>query len=58
MSFKNRLKDKIYWWLSTKRPFIINDEYEIRLLIIDKDRGTVKIEVVNLKEKVNNEDDK
>ena len=50
MSFKDKLKDTIYWWLGKKKPFIINDEYEIRLLFIDKVHNSAKIEVTNLKD--------
>ncbi len=49
MSFKDKLKDTIYWWLGKKKPFIINDEYEIKLLFIDKVHNSAKIEVTNLK---------
>jgi ribosomal protein S1 len=43
------LKDRICWSLKRSRPFIINDEYEVKLLFIDKKRNTVKIMVTNLK---------
>ena len=39
----------MYWWLSRKRPFYIGDEYEIRLLEIDRKSGAVKVEIINSK---------
>lgn len=48
-SYADRLKDSIYWWLGKKRAFIINDEYKIELLHIDKENLSAKIRVTNLK---------
>ena len=48
-SFQDKLKDTLYWWLAANKPFIINDEYEIRLIVLDKKRNTVKLEISNLK---------
>jgi len=48
-SFDGRLKDSLTWWLGKKKPFIINNEYEIRLLFIDKINHSAKIQVTNLK---------
>ncbi len=48
-SFANRLKDSLYWWLGFKRPFIINDEYRLELLFIDRVHQSVKIKITNLK---------
>lgn len=47
--YANKLKDSLYWWLSFNRPFIINDEYQIDLLHIDKTHQSVKIRITNLK---------
>jgi hypothetical protein len=48
-SFANKLKDSLYWWLGFKRPFIVNDEYKVELLYIDRDHQSVKIRITNLK---------
>lgn len=52
--YKDKLKDRLYWHLKRKRPFIINGEYKIELLQIEYDRDnpmfdTAKIRVTNLK---------
>ncbi len=48
-SYANKLKDTLTWWLGRKRPFIVNDEYQIELLFIDKINNSAKIKVTNLK---------
>lgn len=48
MSYANKLKDSLTWWLGKKRPFIINDQYSIELLFIDKINNSAKIKVTNL----------
>lgn len=48
-SYANKLKTQLYWWLSRNRPFIINDEYEIELLFIDRVNNSAKIQITNLK---------
>lgn len=50
-SYKDKLKDSLTYWLGKKHPFIINDEYEIKLLFIDKVNHSAKIEITNLKTK-------
>lgn len=47
--FAGRLKDRIWWFLSKKKPFYINDEYKIELEYVDKKTGNAKIIVTNLK---------
>lgn len=47
--FAGVLKDSMYWWLSRRKPFIINDEYKLELLYIDKENYTAKIKITNLK---------
>ncbi len=49
MSYANKLKDSLYWWLGKKRPFFINDEYKLELLFVDKENLSAKIRVTNLK---------
>ena len=49
ISYANKLKSSLYWWLGKRRPFVINDEYKIELLFIDKENNSVKIQVTNLK---------
>lgn len=49
-SYANKLKTQLFWWLARNgRPFIINDEYSIELLFVDKEALTAKILVTNLK---------
>ena len=50
-SYRDTLKDTLVWWLGKKKPFVINDEYEIKLLFIDKVNHSAKIEITNLKTK-------
>lgn len=49
MSYAQKIKDSLYWWLGKKRPFIINDEYKLELLFIDKVNNSAKILITNLK---------
>ena len=51
-SYKDKIKTSLTWWLGKRYPFIINDEYEIKLLFIDKVNNSAKIEITNLKSKV------
>ena len=48
-SFDGKLRDSLVWWLGKSKPFIVNDEYEIRLLFIDKVNNSAKIQITNLK---------
>lgn len=48
-SFEDTLKDSMFWWLGRKKPFIINDEYKLELLYIDKTNNSAKIRITNLK---------
>lgn len=48
VSFADKLKDSLFWWLGFKRPFIINDHYKIELLHIDRVHESVKIRITNL----------
>jgi hypothetical protein len=48
-NYANKLKDSLYWWLGRKRPFVINDEYRLELLYIDKENNSAKIRITNLK---------
>lgn len=48
-SYDGKLKDSLTWWLGKKKPFIVNDEYEIKLLFIDKINNSAKIQITNLK---------
>jgi hypothetical protein len=54
MDFTNRLKDSLWWWLSKRKPFVINNEYELELLYIDKINNSVKVRITNLKNKDGN----
>ena len=46
---KFEIKDEMYWWLNTRRPFYIGNEYKILLDHIDRKSGSVKILVVKVK---------
>lgn len=50
-SYDGKLKDSLTWWLGKKKPFIVNDEYEIKLLFIDTNNFSAKIQITNLKTK-------
>ncbi len=49
-SFANKIKDSMHWWLGRKKPFIINDEYMLELLYIDKTNNSAKIKITNIKD--------
>jgi len=49
VSYANKLKTQLYWWLGRRRPFVINDEYKIELLFLDKVNNSAKIQITNLK---------
>ena len=49
LDYSNNLKSSLYWWLGKKRPFIINDEYKLELLFLDKVNNSAKIQITNLK---------
>jgi hypothetical protein len=48
MSYANKVTSSLTWWLS-KRPFILNDEYQLELLYIDRINNSAKIRITNLK---------
>lgn len=48
--YVDKLKTQLYWWLNKTRPFYINNEYKIELLNINRQQGSVKILVTNLKD--------
>jgi hypothetical protein len=48
-NYAGKLKNSLFWWLSSKRSFFINDEYKIELLYIDREHNSAKIRVTNLK---------
>lgn len=45
----NNLKTSLWYWLGKKKPFIINQEYKVELLFIDKENNSAKIRITNLK---------
>jgi hypothetical protein len=49
VDYANKLKDCLYWWLGKSKPFIINNEYKLELLFVDKINNSAKIRVTNLK---------
>lgn len=48
-NYVGKLKDSLFWWLGKRRPFIINGEYSIELLHIDREHNSAKIRITNLK---------
>ena len=51
MSFADKIKDSMWYWLGKKNSFNINDEYKLELLFIDKINNSAKIKITNLKNK-------
>ncbi len=49
ISYANKLKTQLYWWLGKNRPFNVNNEYTIELLFIDKVNNSAKIQITNIK---------
>lgn len=49
VSFKDKIQTAMYYWLGKRHPFIINEEYRLDLLYIDKTNNSVKILITNLK---------
>jgi len=47
-SYAGILKDSLYWWISRKKTFNINDEYKVELLYINKQDNTAKLRITNL----------
>ena len=48
--YEGKLKTQLYWWLKKGgKPFVINNEYQIDLLFIDKEHLSVKLLITNLK---------
>lgn len=47
--YEGKLTSSLTWWLGKKREFIINNEYKIELLFIDKINNSAKIKITNLK---------
>lgn len=45
---EHNIKDSLWWWLGKKQPFIINGEYKIELLYIDRIHYSAKIRITNL----------
>lgn len=48
-NYAGKLKTSLYWWLGRSKPFIINNEYKLELLFVDKINNSAKIRVTNLK---------
>jgi hypothetical protein len=53
---KKSIDTEMYWWLNSKRPFHIGDEYVIFLEKIDVSNKSVKIRIVNTKNKSQDSD--
>jgi hypothetical protein len=53
---KKKIDTEMYWWLNSKRPFHIGDEYTIFLEKIDVSNKSVKIRIVNNKDKQQDQD--
>ena len=50
MSFSDKLRTSLWWFLSTSKPFIINNQYKIELLYIDNVNNSAKILVTNMQD--------
>jgi len=48
-NYAGKLKDSLFWWLSSKRSFNINNDYKIELLYIDREHNSAKIRITSLK---------
>lgn len=48
-SYAGKIKESLWWWLGKRRPFILDDQFKIELLFIDKLNNSAKIKVTNLK---------
>lgn len=48
-NYAGKLKNSLFWWLSSKRSFNINNEYKVELLHIDREHNSAKIRITNLK---------
>lgn len=48
---KKNIINSMYYWLGKAKPFIINGEYKLELLFIDKQNHSAKIQITNLKTK-------
>lgn len=48
-NLKNNIKDSIWYWLGYRKPFIINEEYKVELLFLDRNNNSAKIKVTNIK---------
>jgi hypothetical protein len=53
---KKKIDTEMYWWLNSKRPFHIGDEYVIFLEKIDVSNKSVKIRIVNTKNQPQDQD--
>jgi len=49
-----KITGEFTWWLS-KKGFIINDEYRIDLIWVDRNNHSAKIKITNLKDKTSEE---
>lgn len=48
-NYAGKLKTQLYYWLTKGgRPFIINDQYKIEVLYVDKEHLSVKLLITNL----------
>lgn len=46
---KTEITGEFSWWLSKKRPFIINDEYKLELEFVDLNHMSARIKITKLK---------
>jgi hypothetical protein len=49
MNYVGKLTTSLTWWLGKRKDFLINDEYKLELLFIDKINNSAKIRITNLK---------
>jgi hypothetical protein len=49
VGYAGKLKTQLFWWLTKTRPFIINDQYKVELLYVDRENLSAKVLITNLK---------
>lgn len=48
-TYSGKVKNSLWWWLGKQKPFILDDQFKIELLFIDKINHSAKIRITNLK---------
>ena len=48
-TYAGKIRGSLWWWLGKRNPFILDDQFKIELLFIDKVNNSAKILITNLK---------